>query len=145
MTRPILAQTDAAAASSSILWWLGAILAVTVVLLVLGLLLRRWLSPGPDLEQPGAPGFTLGDLRDMHAQGRLTDAEYENAKKGLIARSRAMIDAPAAELPAVGEIGEDLAARGTGGVDLTTDAAKHGRAEPEERRDRGGEGEDRHP
>ena len=132
-----LAQ-DTARASSSILWWLGVILAAVVVILIVAILVRRrYVVAEQNAVQPGASGFTLSDLRELHRQGQLSDAEFEVAKKGMIARSRAMIDAPEDELPAVGAIGEDLAARGTDGIDLTTDAAKHGLAEADEVADEG--------
>ncbi len=130
---PILLAQDPVRDSSEILWWLGVILAAVVAILLVAIIVRRRFMAGEqDAENPAASGFTLGDLREMHRNGQLNDEEFEVAKKGMIARSRAMMEAPEDELPAVGEIGEDLAARGTGGVDHTTDAAKKGLAEPDE-------------
>lgn len=129
---PLLAQATPQA-SREILWWLGVILAAVVVVLIVAIIVRRRVVSGDqEALTPGEPGFTLGDLREMHKSGQLTDEEFEVARKGMIARSRAMLDAPEDELPAAGMIGEDLAARGTDGVDHTTHAAKHGRAEPDD-------------
>lgn len=53
---------------------------------------REWLD---QTETTSGPGFTLGDLRDLHRQGAMTDAEFEKAKALLIGQSKA--DAAAAE------------------------------------------------
>lgn len=128
---PAFLLQGSTAAPASIIYWLGWILAAAVLIIVVAFFVRRLLVGRDEEPNPAEPGFTLGDLRDMHRAGRLNDEEFETAKKALIARSRAAIDAPPEELPAIGMVGEDLAARADG-IDHTTDAAKRGMAEPEE-------------
>jgi hypothetical protein len=53
---------------------------------------REWLD---QTEPTKAPGFTLGDLRDLHRQGAMTDAEFEKAKALLVGQAKA--DVAAAE------------------------------------------------
>lgn len=87
----LLAQADPAAQSMSILRWLGVILVLSLAIVVFALYLRRRLQAEDEDPLPDDPGFTLGDLRDMHAQGKLTDEEFATAKAAIIARSRAML------------------------------------------------------
>ena len=48
-------------------------------------LIRRTLGRA---EGDGPGGFTLQELRDMHAAGRLNDEEFRQAKESVIGRSR---------------------------------------------------------
>ena len=66
-------------------------LAVLAVLVLIGgvviLALRRSLqNPG---EGDDEEGFTLHGLRRLHAEGKLTDVEFEQAKAAMIGRVRA--------------------------------------------------------
>lgn len=99
---PSLLAQNPADSSVSILQWLGVILALTIVIVAVALWLRRRLLAEDEEVLPESPGFTLGDLRDMHKAGKLTDEEFATAKAGLIARSRAMLHAdeePASQFP----------------------------------------------
>jgi hypothetical protein len=66
--------------------WEGAVAWGGGLLLLLGLMIfvivriRRALSPR---DSSPATGFTLGELRDLHRKGKMTDAEFE-AAKGLV-------------------------------------------------------------
>lgn len=76
-----LAQTD-----SGLFIWL-----IVLVVLLLGagvgvVWVRRRLSPHEDFH---GEGFTLGDLRRLHKEGKLSDDEFERAKSGLIAMAQA--------------------------------------------------------
>jgi len=85
-----IAQQQAKDQQQQILFWLLVLVAVATVLGVGALILLRRLrhteEPGPKL------GFTLADLREMHAQGQLSDAEFEAAKAKMLARSRRDLD-----------------------------------------------------
>lgn len=61
-------------------------LGILVVIVLVGggiaLFIRRRLQAGGD---GSGVGFTLGDLRDMHARGEMSDEEFERAKSQMIA------------------------------------------------------------
>ncbi|MEM9020254.1 MAG: SHOCT domain-containing protein [Planctomycetota bacterium] len=86
----LLAQQKVQEHQQQILFWLVVIVIVSVVLGVGAMLLLRRMraeqKPGPSL------GFTLADLREMHAQGQLSDREFETAKAKMLARTRRQID-----------------------------------------------------
>lgn len=71
--------------SNEIFLWLGVIVAAGVLLGLIATWLRRRLVAEPP---PMKLGFTLADLREMHAQGQIDDDEFESAKKKMLARSR---------------------------------------------------------
>jgi hypothetical protein len=73
--------------SVQILFWLAVIVAAAMVLIVVGVLLRKWFLREPEDAGPRL-GFGLSDLRQMHAAGELSDEEFARAKAALIARSR---------------------------------------------------------
>jgi hypothetical protein len=50
---------------------------------------REWMD---QTETKSGPAFTLGDLRDLHRQGAMTDAEFERAKALLIGQAKAAAD-----------------------------------------------------
>lgn len=70
---------------------------VLLALLLIGFFaisrLRQWLKE--DDTPVGGIGFTLSDLRQLHKQGQMTDAEYERAKAKILGGAKAM----AAKLP----------------------------------------------
>jgi hypothetical protein len=70
---------------------------VLIVLVIIGaagvLRLRRWLKE--DDVPSGGIGFTLSDLRQLHQQGKMTDAEFERARAKMVDAGRAM----AAKMP----------------------------------------------
>lgn len=86
----LLAQQQVRDQQQQILFWLVVLVAVATVLgvgaLILLRRLRRTDEPGPTL------GFTLADLRELHAQGQLNDAEFEAAKAKMLARTRSDLD-----------------------------------------------------
>ena len=63
--------------------WLAALAVVVVVGAIAIWLIRR--TMGTDTAS-GAGGFTLQDLRDMHASGRISDDEFQRARDSLIGR-----------------------------------------------------------
>ncbi len=62
---------------------LVGLLAVVAIGGVVIYLLRRWLRRGPSAP---AEGFTLQQLRELHATGSLTNDEFEQAKAAVIGR-----------------------------------------------------------
>jgi len=87
-----LAQTGRSlSAVGDILLYLGIIVGAAILLVVIGLVVRKKFQA--DDEPAIRTSFTLSDLRQMHQQGQLTDEEFDRAKKALIARSRAAYDA----------------------------------------------------
>jgi hypothetical protein len=71
------------------------IVAIFLILVMIPLLwavrkyFREWLD---QTETKSGPAFTLGDLRDLHRQGVMTDAEFERAKALLIGQAKAAAD-----------------------------------------------------
>lgn len=72
-------------AMSEIYLWLGVIVVLAFALGIIALWLRKKLLTRDD--QP-VMGFSLKDLRAMHAQGHLSDEELAAAEEKALARSR---------------------------------------------------------
>ncbi|MEO1235499.1 MAG: SHOCT domain-containing protein [Planctomycetota bacterium] len=88
----LVAQGGAQGRSADIIFWAGVLAAAGVVLGVSFFLIRKWLLRDEDQASPVTMGFTLADLREMHAQGQLSDAEFEAAKAKMLARLRVAED-----------------------------------------------------
>ena len=76
---------------TEVFFYAGVILLAGFIMGAAFFLLRQRLNrqEGPD---PGVGlGFTLSDLRQMHAQGQITDEEYQQAKRKMIAKTRATL------------------------------------------------------
>ena len=70
---------------SEVLPWILLLIGLVVVLGLVIYAARRLLhGGGTDV----GGGFTLGDLRDLHAAGEITDEEYERARSRMIDRVR---------------------------------------------------------
>jgi len=82
-----LGQSAAAADAMDIFFYLGIILVAVAIVVVIGLFVRKAYMKEDDIAPPTA--FTLSDLRQMHEEGQITDAEFDRAKKAMIARSLA--------------------------------------------------------
>jgi membrane protein implicated in regulation of membrane protease activity len=85
---PLLSSIIATASPSStafreLLPGLIALLVLAVIGGIVIMLVRRWVRSS---EAPPEEGFTLHDLRQLHAAGRLSDEEFERAKATLIER-----------------------------------------------------------
>ena len=76
---------------------LGRVLLVVVaaiVLLVLGLWLKRRIVGSPEPEAPiPMGGFGMSELRKMRDRGELSEEEFERARAKLVARAKAHADA----------------------------------------------------
>jgi hypothetical protein len=66
--------------------WLAALLGLVAVGTLVLYLLRRCVVHA---ETRRGEGFTLQDLRDLHASGALSDEEFERAKASIIGQVRA--------------------------------------------------------
>jgi hypothetical protein len=75
-----------AQSNSSPFLWITILLVVVLIFAGVVFWLRQRLSPHEDFR---GEGFTLGDLRRLHKEGKLSDAEFERAKAGMIAATHA--------------------------------------------------------
>ncbi len=71
--------------SGEVMMWLGVIVALAILLAVVALALRKRLFRQDDASPVG---FTLADLRRMHAEGQLSDEELAQAEAKTLTRSR---------------------------------------------------------
>jgi len=81
---------------AQVILWCGVLLLTAVVLAVVFFVIRKRLN-SMDEETPSAVnllGFTLADLRQMHAGGQLSDEEFDFAKRKMMARTKAQFDGP---------------------------------------------------
>jgi Short C-terminal domain len=65
--------------------WLIVLVGVVLVGGVVIYLVRRYMRSAADSSSSGA-GFSLQDLRDLHAAGELSDDEFQRAKAQMIGR-----------------------------------------------------------
>jgi hypothetical protein len=77
-----------------VLLWLLVLIGLVVVAAMLVLYLRKWYS-SPD-STPSA-GFTLGDIRQLHRDGQMTDEEFERAKALILGQTRRQLHETPAE------------------------------------------------
>lgn len=52
-----------------------------ILLALMGFAIARFRKRFSSTESPSSTGFTLTDLRELHRSGKMTDAEFEVAKK----------------------------------------------------------------
>ncbi len=79
---------------SGVFVWSGVLIAVVLVAFAGYSVLRRWMRSSGST--PGR-GFTLADVRELHRQGKMSDAEYEATRALLVGAAKRM----AADLPPV--------------------------------------------
>lgn len=77
----VLVQSNAEGPWSDIFIWSAILIGLVMVGSVLAVIARRNLSKK---ETKQAEGFTLHELRQLHAEGRISDEEFENAREALI-------------------------------------------------------------
>ena len=80
--------TVVAQASRAVGWSL-VLIALIVVAFLAVMQLRKWLQ-SDDGEAAPSIGFTLGDLRQLHKEGEMTDEEFERARAKMMAGAKAM-------------------------------------------------------
>jgi hypothetical protein len=79
-----LAQTSSA---GSVFFWALVLIVFILILFVAVVLLKRWLKDD-DISSPG-PGFTLSDLRQLVAEGKMTQEEFDKAKVAIVGSTKA--------------------------------------------------------
>ena len=70
--------------------WSLVLIAFIVVAFLVVMQLRKWLQS--DDAPVGGIGFTLGDLRQLHREGKMTDEEFEKARAKMMAGAKAMAE-----------------------------------------------------
>jgi len=86
-TAPLLGQSARAAKAANDIWFYLAVLVVaSIVIVAVGLVLRKMLS-GPVEAAQGEAVFSLSELRKMHREGMLTDEEFQAARSAALAES----------------------------------------------------------
>ena len=93
--RPAIAQVKPALPGGEILLWTGVVVILLVLLWLVMTVAKKKLDRMQE-ERREIP-FTLHDLRQLHAEGKLTDDEYKKAKAQVIAMSRDLDDAVEAD------------------------------------------------
>jgi uncharacterized membrane protein len=81
----VLAQAAGGAAGNlfgDLLPWLGVLVVIILIGGGIAIWTRRRLMSG---DAAGSVGFTLGDLRELHARGEISAEEFEKAKSQMIA------------------------------------------------------------
>ena len=88
LSSALLLAQEAKRFSSEVILWLGIILALAFILGIIAMWLRRRLIVE---NEPTVPmGFTLKDLRELHAQGQISDEELALAEAKALAKSRSL-------------------------------------------------------
>ena len=81
----LAAVTQQGGSFAELLPWLLLLVGIVVAGAVAISFIRRWMK---DDGRPRQIGFTLSDLRQMHAEGRLSKEELEKAEQHLIKKVR---------------------------------------------------------
>ena len=113
--------------------WVVVLLVVVVLGGVLIIMVRKR-AHGDDLDRP-ALGLSLADLREMKAEGRLSDEEFERAKAMVIGELGGKVERTSAERVRVQGRIVDGALRARPGYDLTGQplpGSEDGSSPPEE-------------
>jgi hypothetical protein len=105
----LLAEQTQKGFSFEVILWLAVLVAACVLLAVAALAVKRRLFGQADDASP--VGFTLADLRRLHAEGQLSDEELAAAEARTLARSRSHY------------LGDGLADATEGGGDESGDAS----------------------
>ena len=69
--------------------WSLVLIALIVVAFLVVIQLRKWMQ-SDDGDAAPSIGFTLGDLRQLHKEGKMTDEEFERARAKMMAGAKAM-------------------------------------------------------
>lgn len=99
---PILGTTSSAL--TSIVIPLAIVLAIAGVLLAVLSVVRRRMK----VESGHATDFTLTELRDLRAQGKLTEEEFERAKSLMVGKVHAKLAKEARPSNAAAPLGAEL-------------------------------------
>jgi len=77
----------------SVIGWSLVLIALLLVGYFAVMTLRNWLKSND--APTGGIGFTLSDLRQLHREGKMTDAEFERAREKMVSAAKEL----AAKLP----------------------------------------------
>src|SRR4051812_36529611 len=69
-------------------WSLALIVLVGIAFFAI-IRIRAWMR---DDDMPASVGFSLTDLRQLHREGKMTDAEFEKARNLMVAHAKQMAD-----------------------------------------------------
>jgi hypothetical protein len=91
----LLAQQADRGTGGALLW---SFILIAIILVLFGaiVLYRRWMNAD---ETTSNAGFTLSDLRRLHKEGKMTQAEFESAKAILIGSLKATTAKPSDSPP----------------------------------------------
>jgi|GEM_PF-7132440 len=76
---------------ASIAFWLGLLAIGVVVMVVVAFIIRKRML-GPDEDLFDGKGFTIAELRQMRDDGKITDVEFDRAKRAIVAQSLSEIE-----------------------------------------------------
>ena len=68
--------------------WTLVLIVFLLILFAAVVLLKRWLKADDD-SGPAGPGFTLSDLRQLVADGKMTQEEFDKAKVAVVGSTKA--------------------------------------------------------
>lgn len=85
MTHP-LASYLLADGFGGVIFWLFLVIALAVVGFTAVTWVKRWAAEPDDAP---AGGFSLGDLRELHKSGQMSDEEFEKAKAMVVEAAQA--------------------------------------------------------
>ena len=114
---PTIAANDV----GPIIVWSLLLIVFLVLMFVAIVYFKKWLSKD-DEDSASDIGFTLGDLRRLHKQGKMSDDEYEKARVKMIAATKAAAERAAQRAAELAK-----ARSGATDVDLLRARAKQGR------------------
>ena len=88
---PQLAQNNRLTTQQSIevFKWLGIIIVAAILLAIIAAIIRKMYYRDTS---SGGIGYTLGDLRELHRKGELSDEEFNAAKSLIIAQGKAALN-----------------------------------------------------
>src|SRR3954468_10338393 len=76
---------------ASVFLWSGVLIGIVILAFLAYAQFKRWMKE-PEVSSTST-GFTLSDLREMHRQGKMTDAEYQAARAKMVAKAKQTADA----------------------------------------------------
>lgn len=82
---PVAVLAQAQRGMGSAFLWSLVLIGLVVAAAVVVLFLRRWYT---SVDSSAGGGFTLGDIRQLHREGRMTDEEFEKAKALILGQAR---------------------------------------------------------
>jgi hypothetical protein len=91
MTASLALPPIAQAGTGSALVWTLVLIIALVLMFGAVAAYRKWMKSD---DAPSGPGFTLGDLRKLHKEGKMTAEEFEKAKAILIGTAKVGTDKP---------------------------------------------------